>query len=278
MVTILLLWASSLYLTVTRAHSDECRTIELMPHIKDKILESHAIRTLAVLNEDVCEFSCYREPNCVSYNYSPEESGIQSCDLNDRNHEQVANADLVPKYGSIYRAFLSPCQNSTCLNNATCQTGFTSKGYRCLCSQGYHGQHCEIDIDECRSSPCNNGGTCINRDGGFECSCGDEWTGTYCETGRIIICEGDKDEIKCSGERKIKVLFANYGRLDNHTCPGPGQNKDTDCRDDMSEDRVRNHCQGQPSCIITSNKSFFNKRDPCGGIFKYLLMEYRCEN
>ena len=34
-------------------------------------------------------------------------------------------------------------KSSQCQNNATCQSGFTLKGYRCLCAPGFEGEHCE---------------------------------------------------------------------------------------------------------------------------------------
>ena len=32
--------------------------------------------------------------------------------------------------------------------------------YTCECVDGYKGNNCEMDINECDSNPCQNGGTC----------------------------------------------------------------------------------------------------------------------
>ena len=37
----------------------------------------------------------------------------------------------------------SNCIANPCKNNAICQSGFTDKGYRCLCSAGFKGQICD---------------------------------------------------------------------------------------------------------------------------------------
>jgi len=42
-----------------------------------------------------------------------------------------------------------------------------------LLSAGYEGIHCEVNIDECRSSPCLNGATCIDGVAEFHCHCPD---------------------------------------------------------------------------------------------------------
>ena len=50
---------------------------------------------------------------------------------------------------SSYFPFLlqSACDKSShCQNNATCQSGFTLKGYRCLCPPGFKGESCETGI------------------------------------------------------------------------------------------------------------------------------------
>ena len=37
----------------------------------------------------------------------------------------------------------SACITNPCKNNAKCQSGFTDKGYRCMCSVGYKGLTCD---------------------------------------------------------------------------------------------------------------------------------------
>ena len=39
------------------------------------------------------------------------------------------------------------------------------------------------EIDECLSSPCDNGGTCTDLLDGYSCTCVDGYTGSHCETG-----------------------------------------------------------------------------------------------
>ena len=40
-----------------------------------------------------------------------------------------------------------------------------------------------LDIDECATNPCQNGGSCTDQVNGYTCSCVDGYDGTDCETG-----------------------------------------------------------------------------------------------
>ena len=39
------------------------------------------------------------------------------------------------------------------------------------------------DVNECKSSPCENNGTCINSIGSYTCDCTDGWKDKDCKTG-----------------------------------------------------------------------------------------------
>ena len=43
---------------------------------------------------------------------------------------------------------------------------------------------CHLDINECASSPCQNGGTCLDLVNGFTCDCADGYEGTHCQTSK----------------------------------------------------------------------------------------------
>lgn len=43
-----------------------------------------------------------------------------------------------------------------------------------------------LDINDCESNPCRNGGTCIDKINVYQCICADGWEGPNCETSEYI--------------------------------------------------------------------------------------------
>ena len=50
-----------------------------------------------------------------------------------------------------------------------------------MCDEGVAGEHCDVNIDECESSPCLNGGECTDGNNSYTCSCSNGYSGSECE-------------------------------------------------------------------------------------------------
>ncbi|TRY53945.1 hypothetical protein DNTS_029793 [Danionella cerebrum] len=67
--------------------------------------------------------------------------------------------------------------NYSCFNGGNC----SSVQDTCDCLPGFTGQWCELEVDECSSDPCLNGGFCRNLINRFQCVCEMSFAGDHCQ-------------------------------------------------------------------------------------------------
>ncbi|PFX15856.1 Sushi, von Willebrand factor type A, EGF and pentraxin domain-containing protein 1 [Stylophora pistillata] len=197
----------------THVQKDQCRILAFPSTLffVGERLVNHSIANISVIDRDTCEHRCYLNHNCVSINFYFGPSDAQNCELNNstsKEHEK----DLVKAANYVYHGTKNACGRAPCFNNAICQSGFTSKRYRCICSVGFSGPHCEQDIDECakKTHECNANAECHNTMGSFTCKCkpgyvekGQQCEGISgcaqnpCHHGGTCTNEGDKYKCTC---------------------------------------------------------------------------------
>ncbi|XP_078660964.1 uncharacterized protein LOC144905260 [Branchiostoma floridae x Branchiostoma belcheri] len=83
------------------------------------------------------------------------------------------------RFALCARVEVNECRSAPCQNGAVCQDGVN--GFTCQCVPGYTGTLCEMEVNECRSAPCQNGAVCQDGVNSFTCQCAPGYTGTLCE-------------------------------------------------------------------------------------------------
>ncbi|XP_014331677.1 delta-like protein 4 [Xiphophorus maculatus] len=113
---------------------------------------------------------------------------------------------------------LNYCTNhKPCANGATCMN--TGEGYyTCACLPGFAGENCDLEVMECDSKPCHNGGRCVDSETGYSCTCPNGFEGPHCEH-RILTCadrpcfQGGKCKEQDNGRSYICECPAGYTGL-----------------------------------------------------------------
>ncbi|KAJ4920448.1 hypothetical protein JOQ06_024502 [Pogonophryne albipinna] len=150
----------------------------------------------ATCSEGVREYTClcwpgYEGPNCEvdidECAEQPCENAGKCFERSDPSHWDLdwdlSFADAAGYICQCQQGFagencsvnIDECESEPCQNGGTCEDQIN--GYTCTCAQGFLGEHCEVDIDECESQPCQNGGWCEDGRASYTCHCPEEEPG-----------------------------------------------------------------------------------------------------
>ena len=153
------------------------------------ILEINECESNPCLNGGMCtdlflDFACDCSPGFTG----------RTCDIGDSSLKNPFHDGTV-----YYILEINECESNPCLNGGMCTDLLLD--FACDCSPGFTGRTCDIgdsslkkpfhdatvyyilDINECESNPCVNGGTCFDNIGHFTCDCTPEFGGSRCHLG-----------------------------------------------------------------------------------------------
>ncbi len=74
---------------------------------------------------------------------------------------------------------INECDSNPCVNGGKCED--LENDYRCTCPVGLTGKNCQHSVDYCAAEPCKNGGSCTNSVENFVCQCRPGFLGLQCE-------------------------------------------------------------------------------------------------
>ncbi|XP_077136106.1 slit homolog 2 protein isoform X5 [Ranitomeya variabilis] len=125
------------------------------------------------VNIDDCEDNdCENNSTCVDgiNNYTC----LCPLEYTAANLNEVEKGELCEEKLDFCSQEVNPCQHdSKCI--------VTPRGYKCDCTPGYVGEHCDIDYDDCQDNKCRNGARCTDAVNGYTCVCPDGYNGLFCE-------------------------------------------------------------------------------------------------
>lgn len=170
--------------------------------------ESQPCQNGAVCHDMVNGYAC----DCRDTGFEGDfcEMDIPECASNPCQHgatcqEQVRGYTCLcwPGYeGANCEVDIDECMDQPCENGGECfersnpshwemdwEMSFAdASGYICQCQSGFAGENCSVNINECESEPCQNGGLCLDQVNGYICRCPSGFLGLHCEV-NINECE-----------------------------------------------------------------------------------------
>ena len=85
---------------------EHCRELAFKGVVRDKALNKNIVRNVTVQNEELCQWKCFLDDTCKSYNLGPPQAGGEGkrvCELSS-SHHILHPQHLVSRPGFIYRS------------------------------------------------------------------------------------------------------------------------------------------------------------------------------
>ena len=138
------------------------------------------------------------------------------------------------------------CFSSPCQNGGTCIDGL--QDYTCQCPSGTSGKDCNININECESEPCQNGAICTNGFGAPVCDCLPGYYGNLCQYSHFLVSK------HCDASPCQNGGSCSQGRdTFNCRCPVGFSGKTCTDRIDIQGGCLSEPCYNGSECIVTAN-------------------------
>ncbi|KAM3842788.1 protein jagged-2-like, partial [Diretmus argenteus] len=128
------------------------------------------------------------------------------------------------------------CVSSPCKNGGTCIDGINS--FQCFCPDGWEGNLCDVDVNECSRNPCQNGGRCVDLLNDFYCHCIDNWKGKTCHSR-----ESQCDSTTCSNGGTC------YDHGDSFLCSCPSGWGGSTCNTAKNSTCDSGPCENGGTCV-----------------------------
>ncbi|XP_034051221.1 protein jagged-2-like isoform X2 [Thalassophryne amazonica] len=138
--------------------------------------------------------------------------------------------------GTYCHENINDCASSPCKNGGTCIDGINS--FQCFCPDGWEGDLCDDDVDECSRNPCQNGGHCVDLLNDFNCKCIDNWKGKTCQSR-----ESQCDPTTCSNGGTC------YDHGDSFLCSCPSGWGGSTCNTAMNSTCDLHPCENEGTCV-----------------------------